>query len=361
MDSGRLQEEEVAYRIKHVGSKHQPPLPLYTEEDVKKTIPLFKGVPWATPIAVAPGIEAQWIHAGHMLGAASIQLTVDGKTITFSGDLGRFHDALCPAPSALQFGEAILIESTYGNRLHPREDVREGLERELRAAWERKGILLVPSFAIGRAQQLLFLIKQLQRDPTFPRIPIFVDSPMARDATGIYSQFQSELSPEVKRALHAHESPFSPDHLQFIGNRQDSKRLNDLRGAAVIIAASGMITGGRILHHLLHRLGDPRTTVLFVGFQPPGGRGAELLGGAESIRLFHQDIAVRARMAELSGLSAHADKSELLQWVRSGEGKPDKVYVVHGEPESAESFAKELHTAVGWNAAPAAFHQVISV
>lgn len=360
-DSGRLQEEEASYRERRVGSRHRPPQPLYTEEDARRVLALFQTVPLESDVTVAPGITAHWSLVGHILGACSIRLTVDGKTILFSGDIGRYSDDLLMPPTPPRFGEVLLMESTYGGRSHGEVDLQDAVGDIINETIARRGLVLIPSFAVGRTQQLLYHIKQLKTRNAIPDIPIVVDSPMARDATEIYARYLSFLAPPVRSLITHDGGPFRPSRLGFTASRDESKRLNDIDEPMVLIAASGMLSGGRVLHHLSMRVSDPRNTVLFVGFQPPGGRGDELLRGAPSIRVFHEEVPVRAAIKEVSGLSAHADHGELLRWADEGEGRPDRVFLVHGEPKCAAALKEDLVAQRGWSVSVAKHRQEVEV
>lgn len=360
-DSGRLQEEEASYRVHRVGSRHRHPQPLYTEEDARRVLTLFQAVPLESDVPVAPGITAQWSLVGHILGACSIRLTVDGKTILLSGDIGRYSDDLLMAPKPPCFAEVMLMESTYGGRSHGDVNLQEAVGDIINETVARRGLVLIPSFAVGRTQQLLYHLKQLKMRSAIPDIPIVVDSPMARDATEIYARYLSFLAPSVRSLLTHDGGPFRPSHLGFTASREDSKRLNDIDEPMVLIAASGMLSGGRVLHHLSMRVSNPRNTVLFVGFQPPGGRGDEILRGAPSIRVFHEEVPVRAAIREVSGLSAHADHGELLRWAGEGEGRPDRVFLVHGEPSSAAALKEDLIAQKSWSVSVAAHRQEVVV
>ncbi len=351
-DSAKLQEEEVEFRREKGRSRHSPPLPLYTVSDAHKALGLFQDVNFNSRVEVCDGVFATWYRAGHILGAASILLEIDGKRISFSGDIGRYGVPVLRDPETPPFYDALLIESTYGDRLHEEEDPEEKLSAIINETVKRKGVVLIPSFAVGRCQQILFHLRKLKAKGKIPDIPVVIDSPMADDATAIYGAAVGEYDDEalgiVKRGAH----PFSFSKLYFIRDRSESIKLNSIDQPMVIIAASGMLSGGRILHHLKHRISDPSNTVIFVGFQPPGGRGAWILSGAPGLRLFGQEVPIRAQIREISAFSAHGDRGDLLRWCRnapSANSKPGSCFVVHGEPASAKNFSTTLQRELGWN------------
>lgn len=349
-DSGRLHEEEAFYRTQHGKSRHSPPLPLYTEEDARKASKLIRSVPINKQITVSPNITAEWKPMGHILGACSIQLRVNSKLITFSGDIGRYDQPILVDPQPQALGELLLVESTYGDRYHNSSThPRDGLQRIITETANRGGVVVIPSFAVGRTQTLLYYIRELKTARMIPDIPVIVDSPMARDATAIYQRHTSEYDSQASELLKRGFSPFTPTKMHFIRDRNESIALNKIDQPMILISASGMLSGGRILHHLKHRIGDPRNTVLFVGYQPPESRGDWILQGNKSVRLFGDEFPIRAEIAEISGLSAHADLEELLRWCKSCSGFPKKVAITHGEPSSARHFGKVLQEELSWN------------
>lgn len=361
LDSAKLQEEEAVYRSREHKSRHSDPQPLYTKADAELALSLMRPVPFHDSVLLAPGIVAKWSRMGHILGAGAITLEIDGRLITFSGDIGRYHVPILKDPEPVHFGDLLLIESTYGDRDHPSNDPRAELGRIVRESVARGGTLLVPSFAVGRAQLLLYYLRELQDAKQIPEVPIIIDSPMASDATALYMSCKEDhdeaLSELELRGIH----PFTPRSMRFIQSREESIALNAIRKPMILISASGMLTGGRILHHLKHRISDPATTLLFVGFQPEGGRGAWIQSGATSLTLFGEEVPIRAHIETLAELSAHAGRSELLRWCRESSGTPTRVAVVHGEPASASSFRDSLTREVGWSAFTAAYQQEITI
>ena len=360
-DSAKLQEEEAEYRNERGRSRHHPALPLYTLADAEDAISLFESVDFSRQVEVLPGVRAEWKAMGHILGAASIAIELEGKRLVFSGDIGRYSVPILSDPEAVKMGDLLLIESTYGDRLHPSEEAAKSLARVINQTVAAGGMILIPSFAVGRTQLLLFYLRELKQTKQIPDLPIVIDSPMARDATSIYAEFPQCYDEEALGILHRGQQPFSTTRLRFTRDRKDSIALNEMTDPMIIISASGMLTGGRILHHLAHRVGDARNTLLLVGFQPPGGRGAWLKSGAQEMRLFGQEVSVRCKVEEISGFSAHADRDELLRWCKACSGTPKRVAIVHGEPEAAARFRDSLQQQLGWEAFVASYRQSIEL
>ncbi len=362
LDSARLQEEEASFRADHKMSRHHPPLPLYTEDQAQSALRLLKPTPINTEITIAPGITAQWALMGHILGACSITLNIGGKRIVFSGDIGRYDQPILVDPTPAALGDLLLIESTYGDRLHDQEhEPHEQLAAIINRTYHRRGVVVIPSFAVGRTQNILYYLRELKASKAIPDIPVIIDSPMARDATEIYQRHTNEYDVAAITLLKRGFQPFQVPKVYFTRERAESIKLNSIHEPMILISASGMLSGGRILHHLKHRISDERNTILFVGFQPPGSRGAWIKSGHPTMTLFGEEIPVRAEIAEMSGLSAHGDRSELLRWGRSCTGTPGKVAVVHGEPEAAKSFSQTLQKELGWNTCVPEFGSILGV
>lgn len=360
-DSARLQEEEASYRQQTARSRHNPVLPLYTEDDARQVLTRFVPVPFGEATTVLPGIRATWRHMGHILGAASIQLEAGSRVITFSGDIGRYDVPILRDPEPQSFGDLLLIESTYGDREHADSDPCAALGEAVRETIDRGGVTVIPSFAVGRAQQLLFYLRELKDRKQIPDIPVIVDSPMASDATALYSQHPGDCDEQVTELLRQGRKPFAVSKLGFTRDRAESIKLNQIDQPMIIISASGMLSGGRILHHLKHRIGDPRNTILFVGHQPSGGKGEWLLKGNKTVRILGDEIPVRARIHSIGALSAHGDRSDMLRWCRSCAGTPGRVAVVHGEPETAQCFSRTLRSEFDWKVSVARYLEVIEL
>ncbi len=360
-DSAYLHEEEAEFRNKKGKSKHHPALPLYTVRDAESSLNLFQSVEFNVNVEILPGVFAEWRRMGHILGAASITLSIEDKVITFSGDIGRYSIPILKDPEPLELGDLLLIESTYGNRLHENDRPKEILTNVINDTVKRKGVVVIPSFAVGRAQLLLYYIRELKDQGKIPDIPVIIDSPMATDATATYKQHTEGYDKEAMAILKEGRSPFEPSKVYYTKDRRESKKLNGIDDSMIIISASGMLSGGRILHHLLHRISSPSNTILFVGYQPPGGRGDWILKGSKTLRLFGDEVPIRAQIEEIDGLSAHADRDELLRWCESCSGTPSQVAVVHGEPDSAKDFAETLKQKYSWDTFTPKYHQEVEV
>ncbi len=351
-DSGRLQEEEARWANQRGYSKHAPHAePLYSEEDALRALPRLAPLAYGHPRLVAPGVTLTFHRAGHILGSATALLTLDGpprRRILFSGDLGRYGAPILPDPEAGPAADVLVVESTYGGRSHPPGPAgRDALREEVLGAVRRGGALVVPAFAIGRTQEVLFTLRELEGRGEIPELPVFVDSPMAVDATPIHLAHREDHDDEMARLLAAGIEPLRPRRLQFARTPDQSKAINRVEGPCVILSASGMATGGRVLHHLARRLPDERTTVLLVGYQAAGTRGWSLQNGAATLRLHGEDVPVRARVATLSGFSAHADEAEISRWLAALPSPPGRTFLVHGEPP-ALSAARERMARLGW-------------
>ena len=344
-DSGHIQEEDAAFANRKGFSKHAPALPLYTEEDALKSLKLFRTVPMREAFEPLRGWHARFSSAGHILGAASLWLEVGGRRILFSGDLGRPDDLLMKPPEAAPAADAVLIESTYGDREHPREDLIAELGPALTRVAARGGTAVVPVFAVGRAQALLHAIAELKaRHAIPPSLPIYLDSPMAIHTTGLFQQHLGEhrLDAAQCRAMgHAAHFTVTPDQSRAIAMNH---------GPKVVLAASGMATGGRVLHHLAQYLGDHRHMIVLTGYQAPGTRGATLAQGGSHLRLHGQDIPVRAVVVQLQSASAHADAGQLLAWLRTLPSRPQQVFVVHGDPAAADALRLRIEKELRWPA-----------
>jgi metallo-beta-lactamase family protein len=301
---------------------------------------------------VAPGVAFRFHRAGHILGSALVEVELAGprpRRILFSGDVGRYGAPILPDPEPGLSVDALVLESTYGGKLHPATSAEDALRDEVLRAKERGGALVVPAFAIGRTQEVLFTLRALEARGAIPQLPVFVDSPMALDATPMFLAHREDHDLEMAALLGAGDGPLRPARLTFARSPEQSKAINDVRGPCIILSASGMATGGRVLHHLARRLPDPRTTVLLVGFQPQGTRGWALQNGAASVRIHGDDVPVKARVASIQGFSAHADEAELTRWLATFPSPARRTYLVHGEPPALAA-AKERMDRLGWAA-----------
>jgi metallo-beta-lactamase family protein len=342
-DSGHLQEEQAQFANRHGFSKHSPALPLYTEQDAHHCLERFRAVSFAEEIEPAPGIRASFTRAGHLLGAASVRVQHGGRSILFSGDVGRPHDPLMRAPVAPVAADYLVVESTYGDRTHPAWEPQTELRDVIRRTCGRGGVIVIPTFAVGRAQLLLLLIARLQASGEIPGVPVYLDSPMAIDATELFARFGAE------HRLSRDEAATMGGIAALVRTAEQSKALDRIRAPAIILAASGMATGGRVVHHLKVFAPDARNTILFSGFQAGGTRGAALVAGAPQLRIHGETFPVRAEVAQLQSASAHADADELIAWLRQLPAAPRQVFVTHGEASASDALRHRIHAELGWS------------
>lgn len=354
-DSGRLLEEEADYANRHGFSRHTPALPLYTEDDARAVLPQFRNVPFHAPFEPVPGLQVTLRPAGHLLGAASVSVTWPGGTLQFSGDLGRDDDLVMRPPDPPIACDWLVVESTYGDRLHPRVDPLQGLGDAINRVASRGGVVVIPAFAVGRAQALLLAIQTLKDRHRIADLPVYLNSPMAASATGLYQIHRAEhrLTTEQNAAL-----CFAA---KIVASVEESRRLNQLKRPAVIISASGMASGGRVLHHLKAYAPDPRNGILLTGFQAAGTRGAALAGGATSIKIHGQHVPVRAEVFRIDTLSAHADREGLLDWIGALPTAPRQVYVTHGEPVAADALRQAVEERHGWRCCVPEYGQTVDL
>lgn len=343
-DSGRLQEEEAGFAERKGSSRHHPAEPLYTEADALRSLEHLHGVDLDDEFEPAPGVRVVFRQQGHILGAASVGVAYEGRRITFSGDIGRPHDPMMLAPSPPLESDWIVTESTYGNRLHPPDGLEPELAAVLGRTIERKGVVVVPAFAVGRAQLLLHAIARLQASGAIPEVPVYLNSPMATDVTALYRKY-----PDLHR-LSASDMDAMRSMTRLVNTVEESKALNRRKGPMIIVSASGMATGGRVLHHLVAFAPDPRNSIVLSGFQAGGTRGAALSNGAKTIRIYGEDVAVNAEVVQLASASAHADGNEILSWLRSAPKPPRRVFITHGEPEAAEALRIRIDRELHWDA-----------
>jgi metallo-beta-lactamase family protein len=344
-DSGHLQEEDAAFANRHGFSKHHPALPLYTRQDALDSLRLFHTVPFFHTFEPHRGWRVSFIPAGHIIGAASVLLEVGGRRILFSGDLGRSDDLIMKPPADPPAADTLLIESTYGDRRHPEGTVLDELAPALERVARRGGIAVVPVFAVGRAQTLLHAIATLKAQGRIPHgLPVYLDSPMAIHSTQVFIDHPGshKLSPDEVRAM--------AKVAHFIETPEQSKALAAQHGPMVILAASGMATGGRVLHHLAHYAGDHRNMIILTGYQTPGTRGARLAAGETSIRIHGQDVWVAAEVVQLRTASSHADSEQLMTWLRRLPQPPGQVYVVHGEIGASDALRQRIEHQLHWRA-----------
>ncbi|MBU6950651.1 MBL fold metallo-hydrolase RNA specificity domain-containing protein [Hahella sp. HN01] len=343
-DSGFLQEEDARYANKRKFSKHSPALPLYTEKDAWEALKHFETVDFHEKFSPIHGVTAEIHRAGHILGAGSVQLSGAKGSIVFSGDLGRQEDRIMYPPETIAAADYLVVESTYGDRLHDKVDVRAQLSEAINATAKRGGIVLIPSFAVGRAQHLLYLIQLLKADNSIPDLPVFLNSPMAISATEIFCHYHKE------HRLTAEDCALIDQGTHFVRTVEESIELNRKKFPCIIVSASGMASGGRVLHHLKTLLPDHRNTIVFAGFQAPGTRGDALTHGAERVKIHGEYFPVKAEVINLESLSAHADYAEILSWLRGFKQPPRHTYVTHGESVASDTLRLRIADELGWRA-----------
>lgn len=352
LDSGKLQEEEAEYARKKGYSKHENPEPLYTVEDAEAVFPLFVPQDFKKPFEIHSSVKVTYYHAGHILGAASVKIEIQGdtqqKTLVFSGDLGRYHDPILFPPTLIPEADAVWIESTYGDRVSKPVKAEEELAAAINEIFEKDGIAIIPAFAVGRTQLVMYYLYQLLRKGKIPSVPIYLDSPMAINVSRLYKDFHQDHQ-LIAVLDEKDQHPFQHSQLHYYRKQEQSRMLNDLKGRAIIISASGMATGGRVLHHLFHHLPHEKNGVIFVGYQAEGTRGRRLVDQEPTVRIFGLEVPVKAKIYSIEGLSAHADQDELMEWAEGFSERPKVAFIVHGEPESAEVLANKLSNELGWN------------
>lgn len=341
-DAGYLQEEDARYANKHKFSKHAKALPLYTKEEAIKSLPFFKALPWEKQNTLSPNVSFSFHPVGHILGAAFAEFDIDGLRVVFSGDLGRMKNLVMRPPASPLKADYLVVESTYGNRLHSKEDPQIELKNLINKTIKRGGTVLIPSFAVGRAQELLYLIGRLKKSKKIPDVPVYLNSPMAIKTTEIFCKFIGE------HALTSEECKRLGRTAHYITTPTESKNLNAHPKPSIIISASGMATGGRVLHHLKTLAPDPKNLILFSGFQAAGTRGEAMIHGATAIKIHGQMIPVNAEVASLETLSAHADADEIMMWLRTFSSPPKKTFITHGEPLASEGLRKRIEAELGW-------------
>ncbi|MBL8088163.1 MAG: MBL fold metallo-hydrolase [Chthonomonas sp.] len=347
-DSGRIQEED-AYHARKRGITERAE-PLYTEQDTYEALKLFRTVPYHEFHELPGKMQFRYMFAGHILGSAYADVYLgSGQRLLFSGDLGRWDTPIIKDPEMIDAADVLVIESTYGDRDHSDESPEDHLATIINRAISEGRVVIVPSFAIGRTQELLYYLNKLELEGRIGRMPVFVDSPMATSTSQLYGRSQEEWDDEMRVSLQADDTPIEPDHLTYVRDRNQSKELNSRSGPMLIIAGSGMANGGRVVHHLMQRLGDPRTDVVFTGYQAVETLGRDLLDGAPEVHIFGKPVAVRANVEKLSALSAHAGQSELFRFLRGFKQQPKQAFIVHGEPDVQDIFKAKIEADLGWS------------
>jgi metallo-beta-lactamase family protein len=381
-DSGRIQEEDAANANRHGYSKHAPALPLYGEQDAFRAVSQLQPVGYDRPVPVAPDIEVEFINAGHLLGSSYVRVRTGGQTILFGGDLGRFNRPVLPDPTMVSQADYLLVESTYGNRVHEADDNGSKLADVITATAGRGGRVIIPAFAIGRVEELIYWLRRLEEERRIPVLPVFLDSPMAIEALARYTERLHELDPELQPETHDDKAPHGPaDHRDRLDTRrrhaqherqlcafcterfrtvataEESRQLTQSKTPSIIISASGMATGGRVLHHLKAALPDVRNTVLFAGYQAVGTRGRQLVEGQTTVRIHGETIPVHARVELLESMSAHADSTEILRWLGGFSRPPRQTFLVHGEVPAMEALGASIKQTSGWDTTMPKHHE----
>ncbi|MGE3466020.1 MAG: MBL fold metallo-hydrolase RNA specificity domain-containing protein [Pyrinomonadaceae bacterium] len=355
-DSGRLQEEEAEYRNRHNLTRHSPAMPLYDESDAKAALKLISAVSNdGQPRPIANGFQASFLVAGHIMGASLVLIEMlaehGGENIRFlfSGDLGHYDQPIVKDPATPPACDYLMCESTYGDRLHGDVDSSTQIARIINEAATRNGPILIPAFAVGRTQELIYMIRELEESKRIPVLPVIVDSPMANKATQVYRRWNEEHDEEYASILSDQRFPLRTSSMRATSTRQESMQVNDMRGSRIIISASGMMTGGRVLHHAVRMLPDENATVVFVGFQAAGTTGRRVQDGEREVRIMKGWVPVRCRVERVEGFSAHADWKAVLRWLEGLPAAPKMLFTTHGEPEAAEAMAGHIRDRFGWD------------
>jgi metallo-beta-lactamase family protein len=353
LDSAHLQEEDAQYAAKKNYSSHHPPLPLYTVAQAQTSLAQFREIPRADVFSISPEFSVLPHDAGHILGSSWLELTIteNGKQtlVVFSGDVGRYDQPILKDPESPTRADFLLCESTYGDRDHPTGSVPDELADVINRVAKRGGAIVVPAFAVGRTQTLMYYLRQLLEQKRIPALPVYVDSPMAIDVTGIYVKHKEDHDADfLQQEEQGNHDPLNVQNVHMTRAVEDSKKINDVAGPCIIISASGMANGGRILHHLAHRLPDSRSAVLLVGYEAEGTGGRALEDGAQYLRIHGQEVPVRAEIVKIDQLSAHAGRSELLRWLSGITVPPRQTFLVHGEPNALESFHGAITSKFNW-------------
>jgi metallo-beta-lactamase family protein len=365
-DSARLQEEDADYANRKGFSKHHPALPLYTEDDAQAALKLVQGVDYGQVVKPFKALSLEFISAGHILGSSFVSASIDepGRAsvkVLFSGDLGRYDEPILGDPSPVEQTDYLLLESTYGDRVHDAGDPKDRLADIINRTVERRGKIIIPAFAVGRTQLLVYYLRELEEEGRIPVLPVAVDSPMGASATRLYSRHTEDHDLDMQRLDRMHRNALATRNFSLVQGRGGSKALDEQPGPAIIISASGMATGGRVLHHLARYLPDPAASVVFVGFQAAGTRGRRLQEGEKSIKIHGEMIPVKAEIFSINSLSAHADVSEIMRWLSGFKSPPKQTFLVHGEPASAQSLRDRIVKELGWTVLLPAYQETVDL
>ena len=368
-DSARLQEEEADYRNRHQLTSHTPALPLYDEDDARNALERLDPVPNdGNPVDICEGIKASFLVAGHIMGASLVLVELDnarpdGSSIRFlfSGDLGHYDQPIVNDPSPPPNCDYLMCESTYGNRLHGDVDSQTQMARIINDAARRNSPMLIPAFAVGRTQEILYMIRELEEHKRIPILPVVVDSPMASQATQVYNRWHEEHDREYASILAHKRHPLRTGSMSTTSSRDESKKLNDLKGARIIISASGMLSGGRVLHHAIRMLPNENATLVFVGYQAAGTTGRRIQDGEREVKIMKRWIPVNCHIEKVEGFSAHADWKAVIQWLSGLRCTPKMVFTTHGEPDAAEAMAGHIRERFGWNVVVPEYEQTVEL
>ena len=368
-DSARLQEEEADYRNRHELTSHSPALPLYDEADARAALDLLRAVPNdGNPVEIIESCSASFLVAGHIIGASLVLVEMasaafpESKTrFLFSGDLGHYDQPILKDPASPPECDYLMVESTYGNRLHGDVSSADQMTRIVNEAVKRDAPILIPAFAVGRTQEVLYLLRQLEDENKIPSLPVVVDSPMAAQATQVYNRWHDEHDEEYASILSRNRHPLRPRSMMTASTREESKRLNDMRGTRIIISASGMLTGGRVLHHALRVLPNENATIVFVGYQAAGTVGRRVQDGEREVRIMKNWVPVQCHVEKVEGFSAHADWKAVLRWLEGLTSPPKTVFTTHGEPDAAAAMAQHIRDRFGWKVIVPGYEQRVDL
>ncbi len=384
-DAGRLQEEDAEYANRQGFSKHKPALPLYGEADAFRAVLQLQPCGYDRTMPVANGIEVEFINAGHLLGSSYVRMHIDGRIVLFGGDLGRFDRPVLPDPTMVPGADFLLVESTYGDRVHEQDDNGTRLAEIVNETVRRGGKLIIPAFAIGRVEELIYWLRRLETEKRIPVLPVYLDSPMASAALARYSERVHELDPDMRPENHDDSAPhdaaapapqgerrrraqqeremavFATERFRVVTSVDESKKVTSSRTTAIVLSSSGMAEGGRVLHHLKAALPDPRNTVLFAGYQGVGTRGRRLVDGEKNVKIHGEWIPVAARIEQIESMSAHADSNEIMRWLRGFSQAPQMTFIVHGEPPSMEALSGRIHSELGWGTRMPAHRETVQI
>jgi len=363
LDAAKLQEEEASYAFDKGYSKHPVPLPLYTTLDAQNALRLLKEYSFGEKVSIHDRVQIVFNEAGHLLGAAITELFIKGdyqeKTIVFSGDVGRSSDIMLRAPAIIKKADILFIESTYGDKSNPSLDPAKDLERIVNETFDNNGVLLIPAFAVGRTQLLLYYFHHLMETDKIPDVPVYIDSPMATSATYLYYNYPTYHKVKFNQGEFARQ--LETNMLVFVKSSKHSKELNEIKSRAIIISSSGMMTGGRILHHLYHRLRNKKDTILIAGYQAEGTRGRKLVDKETEVQIFGETVPVNCKIENVTAFSGHADREELFAWMKNFTDKPKMTFVVHGENPGMARYAQAIRESLGWNVFEPQYLETVSL